>query len=349
MAVSPYEKQPRRAFWKTAVAERAPLDTGDLYAPKFKINKKTRILTAGSCFAQHVGRALRAAEFYVVDSEAAPWMITDETANRFGYRLFSARYGNIYTSRQLLQLFREVYDDFRPAMPVWEKGGRYFDALRPSVEPDGMETPELVVEHRRRHLERVKLALSETDLLVFTFGLTEAWVHTDSGTIYPTAPGTIAGSYDPDIFEFTNLNVAEVLSDFLEVRKRMKAINRKCRFLVSVSPVPLTATGSEQHVQVATAYSKAILRTVCGMLYDEFDDVDYFPSYELFTSTGSRGVYFDANQRTVTQAGIDAAMDMFMAAHGITATDKPMSDADEELLRELDAVCEEELLEVFAR
>ena len=194
---SPYSDLPKRAYWRSGVAERAPLDPGDLYQPRFEVGMSTRVATAGSCFAQHVGRALRGAGLDVIDAEPLPADIPDSVATGFGYRLYSARYGNIYTARQLLQLVREAEGSYTPADPVWAKDGRHFDAQRPSVEPDGLDSPEAVQAHRAGHLAAIRSLLRQADLFVFTFGLTECWMHRDSGTVFPTAPGTIAGTYDP--------------------------------------------------------------------------------------------------------------------------------------------------------
>ncbi|QYK43124.1 MAG: GSCFA domain-containing protein [Paracoccaceae bacterium] len=364
---SPYSDLPPKAYWRNAVAEREPLDPGELYVPRFPINKRMRIVTAGSCFAQHVGRTLRKGGFNVLDVEPAPAGISDEAANRFGYRLYSARYGNIYTSRQLLQLLKEAWGEFTPADPVWERKGRYFDALRPSVEPDGLDTPELVMEHRKLHLEKVREAFAAADLFVFTFGLTETWSHRATGTVYPTAPGTIAGTFDPEVHAFTNLGFQAVLADFREVRQRLVKLNPKIRFMLTVSPVPLTATASGQHVEVATCYSKAVLRAVVGTLYEESARTDYFPSYETITSLNNRGVYFEANKRSVSKLGVETAMGLFMRSHGAAAEaaeetparrgDRPGKPAGERrqkagrppVQETEDLVCEDALLDAFAR
>jgi hypothetical protein len=122
-------------------------------------------------------------------------------------------------------------------------------------------------------------------------------------------------------------------------------VNRRVRFLITVSPVPLTATASGHHVEVATAYSKAVLRAVCGKLYADDDGVDYFPSYELITSANNRGVYFEPNKRSVSRAGVDQAMRLFLDAHNAHAKPaNPTKEDDEAELR-----CEEALLENFAR
>ena len=316
-ANSPYSGLPDRAFWRQAVAERPVGDAGDVYEPRFRVTTSDRIATAGSCFAQHVGRTLRENGFSVIDVEPIPAEVEAATAQRFGFGLFSARYGNIYTVRQLAQLIDEAQGAFSPALPVWEKDGRFYDAQRPGVEPEGMETPEAVMEMRAFHLARVLDMLSQTDVFVFTFGLTESWVHRETGTVYPTAPGTIAGTYDPKVFAFKNYGFAEILNDFLYVRSKLKAINPAMRFVVTVSPVPLTATASGQHVEVATAYSKAVLRAVAGELYRTLDDLDYFPSFEIITSQRVGGRYYEANLRSVSAVGVSRAMSVFMAAQGV--------------------------------
>lgn len=354
---SPYASLPMRAFWKSAVAQRAPLDPGDLYHPKFRITREDRIVTAGSCFAQHVGRTLRTAEFNVLDAEPLPAGVPDKLANTLGYRLFSARYGNIYTVRQLLQLTREASGEVSPELPVWEGDKRFFDAQRPNIEPRGFETADEVLKHRRHHLDRVNTVFGEADLFVFTFGLTETWRHRASGTVYPTAPGTIAGEYDPDVFEFHNFDTEEVLKDFEKFRSLLMVRNPKMSFLITVSPVPLTATASGHHVEVATSYSKAVLRAVCGKLSDTHDNVDYFPSYEVITSQNARGAYFLPNMRSVSQKGVEAAMRLFMDAQEVEK-DKTQEQRGAKGRRNRrrrggtgqdDAVCEEALLEAFAK
>ena len=248
---------------------------------------------------------------------------------------------------QLLQMLREASGQITPALPVWEKAGRYFDAQRPSVEPNGLESEELVMRHRESHLACVRRVFAQADLLVFTFGLTEAWVHSETGTVYPTAPGTIAGNYDPAVFSFKNYECHEVVRDFELIRARLKKANPSLRFLLTVSPVPLAATASGHHVEVASTYSKAVLRAACGALQQRHADIDYFPSFELITSQNTRGVYYEPDQRNVSPIGVDAAMGLFLSAHRISS-EKPVSNspAGPETMQQ-GLVCEEALLEAF--
>lgn len=352
MSSSPYSGLEPRAFWRSAVTDRAPLDPGDIYTPRFRIRRKARIVTAGSCFAQHVGRTLKGAGYNVLDTEPPPPGMTNETAQKFGYNLYSARYGNIYTVRQLLQLLDEAEGASSPALPVWERNGRFYDACRPSVEPDGLDSPEQVAAHRKDHLAAVLEAFRAAEVFVFTFGLTEAWVHTETGTVYPTAPGTIAGQHDPAVFSFKNYTYREIMSDFVEFRRRMMAHNPGMTFLITVSPVPLTATASGQHVEVATCYSKSVLRAVCGDLHDRFRNVDYYPSFEIITSQNARGAYYEANKRNVSEQGVATAMGVFLKAQGAgpgggAAARAPRQEPEAQPAG--DVVCEEALLDAFRK
>jgi len=290
-----------------------------------------------------------------MDAEPAPPGLDAKAAADYGYGLYSARYANIYTSRQLLQLVRESRGEFRPADPVWERNGRFYDSMRPSVEPEGLCSPDAVLDHRAYHLTKVLEVVGTADLFIFTLGLTETWIDAQSGTIYPTAPGTIAGSYDSGVHRFHTLTCLEVYDDMRTFFDLVTDLNPNIRFLLTVSPVPLTATASGHHVLAATTYSKSVLRAAAGQLFQERDNVDYFPSYEIFVSSLSKGQYFHPNLRSIRPEGVRAAMNTFFAAHdgGSLAVEEPLpinpdngrtavpSDPDEEV------VCEEVLLDAL--
>ncbi len=357
---SPYDNLPDTAFWRTAVGERSSLDPGPLYVPKFAIRRKSAIVTAGSCFAQHIGRHLRGAGCNVVDKEPGPKGLPDDVLARFGFGLYSARYGNIYTARHLMQLLDEATGSFTPAEPIWEKNGRFYDAFRPNIEPEGFTTADLVRRHRAEHLAAVLEAFLSAQIFVFTFGLTEAWIDRETGTVYPSSPGTLAGTYDSNVHAFKNYTFLEVINDFRAFRKKLIDLKRAAkappvRFVITVSPVPLTATASGKHVEVATAYSKAVLRAVCGQLSTFFPDIDYFPSYEVITSTNAKGQYFEANKRSVSKRGVATAMSMFLRANGLPDPEgegaMPPREAvpDGDLGQDNEVVCEEALIEAMRK
>jgi hypothetical protein len=337
---NPYSSKAKRAFWRSAVADVHYADLFDLWQP-IKLTPRDRIATAGSCFAQHIGNSLAARGANYIDMEPAPPIFSNiNDSRRFGYGVFSCRYGNIYTSRQLIQLFDEAHGNRNPIEPIWKKGDRFFDALRPRVDPVGQDSSATVLALRKQHLSRVREMFATLDVFVFTMGLTEGWEARADGTMYPMAPGTVAGSYDPDRYAFRNLRCREVLEDMIGFRERLKLVNSSAQILLTVSPIPLVATASENHVLVATTYSKSVLRAVAGELTDNFADVHYFPSYEIIACHPSRGFFFDPDLRSVNTFGVDYVMKHFFsgALASIFASDGSVPEET------LNIMCDEEAL-----
>lgn len=275
-----------------------------------------------------------------MDVEPAPAGWASEDARRHGFGLFSARYGNIYTARQLLQLALEALGRRAPQDRVWEKGGRFFDALRPSVDPAGHATEAAVLGLRAAHLAAVRKLLGEIDVLVFTLGLTETWEASADGTAYPVAPGTLAGAFDPARYRFRNLRYPEIRADMEAFRALLHEINPAARMILTVSPVPLTATASGGHVLVASSYSKSTLRAVAGDLAEDHADIAYFPSYEIIASHPGRAMFFNPDLRSVNPAGVEYVMrHFFRAAGGFAAAAEVEAD---------EPICDEEKLERYA-
>ena len=125
----PYSDLGGTAFWRSGVAEADPAAPVDLYRPKFALGRDAAIATAGSCFAQHVGRALRGAGLRVRDAEPAPSGCPQEVARAYGYGIYSARYGNIYTVRQLVQLIGDAVTGHTAPADIWAHEGRFYDAM----------------------------------------------------------------------------------------------------------------------------------------------------------------------------------------------------------------------------
>lgn len=356
---SPYGDLPAQAFWKAGVVRATNELPEQIYCKKFVITKSDKIVTAGSCFAQHVGRVLKRRGFSVIDREPPPAELPDWRHQAYGFSMYSARYGNIYTTLQLYQLVKEAFRS-RPSKPlVWEKDGRYWDALRPAIEPQGYASMDELVEHRRFHLAQVRQCFLEMDVFVFTLGLTEAWQHLPSGRVVPVAPGVIAGSYDEDQYRFLNLGVRrnlKIFRRFLHLLERSRAGLPQPRILLTVSPVPLTASASGEHVLVANTYSKAVLRVVAAELAHSSSFIDYLPSYELVTNPVTIAQGYGSNWRSVSEYGVSRAMSCFVAEHddvGSMPMDAPASlvsapshDVDSDQSAAMAIACEEELLDL---
>lgn len=309
--MNPYESLPQSAFWKPAVAERGMLEIGGLWQPKFAISSQTRIATYGSCFAQHIGKALKSRGYSWNVTETAPAGMNDNSASAFNYGIFSSRTANIYTTTLLLQWLSWATGKLAPPSETWERDGRFLDPFRPRIEPTGFRDPGELQASRNHAIACFRASIESSDILVFTLGLTESWRNKGGGFEYPMCPGTVGGEFREAEHGFCNLGFQEVVDSLQASFEAMKTLNPRLRFILTVSPVPLTATNSGQHVLVATMHSKSILRAVAAHFHESRDDVDYFPSYEIINSPAFRGTFFESNLRSVSRTGVAFVMDSF--------------------------------------
>lgn len=353
-AVNPYRSQPPRAYWARAVARPAMEEVRPIGRTAPLIGRETRVATAGSCFAQHVARAMVADGLTYHVAEPAPEGMDAETAEARTYGLFSARYGNIYCSRQLLQLIRRAYGRFTPRETAWPVRDGFIDPFRPNI-GEVFETPEAVAASREDHLARVREMFESLDVFVFTMGLTESWVDRRDGAAFPVAPGAVSSGVDPADFGFMNGDYATIRSEMTEFLAELARVNPKARVILTVSPVPLIATYTETDALSATTYSKAVLRAVAGDLAERSAQVFYFPSFEIITGTYTRGAYFEDDLRSVRAAGVEHVMRVFRELLVVPDQAAPVpgpgpetpdtaAEPDAEYQRELNVVCDEELL-----
>jgi hypothetical protein len=313
MGGHPYKQLPEWNYWKRSVAEQ-PLDRVDpVVSGKFRIGPADKVATAGSCFAQHIARHLKGSGFNYFVTEHANPAVPGSLAASFGYGVYTARYGNIYTPRQLVQLLKRAYGLFHPADDVWMRDdGRLIDPFRPQIQPDGFASRAEYDADRRQHLAAVRRAVEQLDVFIFTLGLTETWLSREDGAVYPVCPGVAGGSFDERRHVFRNMRAAEIAADLRESIAFIRRRNPSARFMLTVSPVPLVATAEPRSVLVSTTYSKAALRVAAEETSSDDEGVAYFPSYEIITGQHARGRYFADDLRSVTEEGVGRVMALFM-------------------------------------
>jgi hypothetical protein len=314
MSEHPYKSLPQKAFWRRSVAGVKPAEVDPVGEFDLRIDSGTKVATAGSCFAQHIARYLKKSGFCYYVAEPGHPILPSAIREQHNYGLFSARYGNIYTARQLLQLFERAHGRFNPSDDVWRKAGDVFvDPFRPTTQPGGFISPEELLADREQHLAAVRRMFETLDVFVFTLGLTECWRSREDGAVFPVCPGVEGGTFDPERHEFYNQPVEDVVADLTAFRNGLLAVNPKAQIIFTVSPVPLVATAEPGgHVLSATTYSKSVLRVAAEEMRRRFDNVHYFPSYEIITGAFNRGSYYAPDLRNVVESGVSHVMRLFM-------------------------------------
>jgi hypothetical protein len=148
--------------------------------------------------------------------------------------------------------------------------------------------------------------------LIITLGLVEAWFDKKVGRYLNITP---YNSFDQD--DRYELRITSFL-DNLEALQKFDSFIRKItpdlKIIVTVSPVPLSATFSGQDVLIANTYSKSVLRSVAQAWSDSSEYIDYFPSYELVTLADPDSAW-QVDRRHVKREHVSMITDFFIKSY----------------------------------
>ena len=329
---TPYHDGSSFRFWASGVKQKLE------QVQNFEINKLTDIITAGSticsagsCFAQHIGKHLIDRDYKFLVST-----LSGDRTESFGL-------GNIYTTRQMKQ-----WIEFFLGTREWsdktffeDNKNLFHDYLLPHLPSVSSEAQ--LLDRRVKVGDEFISHISVADVFIFTCGLTEQWVTRCDETL-TICPGTVVGKYDPEQHYFINLDFSDILHDLSKIEEYILKLNPGINFIYTVSPVPLTATAEEEHVLVSTCFSKSKLRAAVGEHVRKSKKSEYFPSYELITHSDLGDWRFESNLRSVSSNGV-----RYVMRHGF---DEAMEKADHQnkfdaFFDNIDLYCEEEKLEAL--
>lgn len=306
----PYNGLPEKAFFRNDTLRR-----GDLaFQPDqvLSLTPATRVMSAGSCFAARIADFIRTSGITYLTAEdriAADDAVREETPN-----IFSLRYGNIYTTRHLMQLLQRATGELSVAPPVaQDANGRYRNLLRPSVL--SYASPTLLIADDAAHLRNVAAMIRDANVFIFTLGLTETWIEMQTGLALPSTPGCGHGAFDPARHQFHNASLEEVVDELQQSVDLLRRLNSSLHVLLTLSPVPLVATYTPVSAVEATFYSKSLLRQAIAIACASRSNVSYFPSYEIITNPHVIAQNFQADMRSISDAGVARVMAHFRARY----------------------------------
>lgn len=113
--------------------------------------------------------------------------------------------------------------------------------------------------------------LKQVETIIITFGTSWVYEHKVSGMIVSNCH-----KYPAVDFNRYRLSESEIVDRYKVIFGRIKAINPKVRFKLTVSPVRHWKDGAH-----GNQLSKSTLLLAIDKLVSDFDFVDYFPAYEL--------------------------------------------------------------------
>ncbi|TDR89064.1 GSCFA domain-containing protein [Enterovirga rhinocerotis] len=265
------------------------------FRPSFTFQPGQRIFTIGSCFARNIEEALFDRGF-----DVPTWACAKDETVDWGSDGISALNNYVPTCipAQIRWAFgMEPFDLQTHTLELMP--GRFFD---PQFRLTTRPLPAEAVLARRERVNRLYRELAQSQFVLITLGLIEAWFDHKSGLYINCAPPKSATRAEPDRFELHVLGHDEVVAS---LRDLMGLLDQVCppdyRMILTVSPVPLTATFTPADVAIANCYSKSVLRAACEVLVAERANIDYFASYESVTLT-DRSLAFRDDQIHVQPA-----------------------------------------------
>lgn len=305
---------------KTGRSAKERLTTGGFlqveHRPKFQIDPSWPIFTMGSCFAREVENVLMMRGLTLVTKGHGVPAEHFESWNPATGRGGGAAGGelsrgalNKYSVRSMAhELKRVLLDETYPNDGLVELGpDQWFDPHASGLRLLDRETAFA----NRKRLTAATAMIRQSRICLFTLGLTETWLDSETGLAMNAHPGPAWLARMPERFRFIDYGYDETLADMLGIIEMIRThCHPEMRFVVTVSPVPLGATFKENDVIVANSASKSVLRAVAEELYRRFEFVDYFPSYEIVLNS-PRPLAYEEDQLHVARDMVAAVMSTF--------------------------------------
>ena len=278
------------------------------HSPKFTISRSDKILTIGSCFARNIERALKQLDLNVLSSYV-PGMVGDDNIS------------NKYTSRSILSDLKMALSDHVPTdeelcrtIYVNDKGMARNLAFGGAGSVKGDVFAEVLNSSRKFYENLAKLR--DADVVILTFGLIETWYDT-TNEIYLNIPPSMGEiKKEPGRFALHVLSYEDVRADMTEIFSLIREKGKAgVQILATVSPVPLHNTFRDQDCLQANSYSKAVQRAALEEVLGKFDNVHYFPSYEMVALAAPSVAWVDDDFRHVRPETVDRIMRKVIAAY----------------------------------
>lgn len=270
------------------------------------MQRQDKVYAIGSCFARGVENALFGYNVEVLSRTSE----FDSLPSMNGE--LQIGYSNKYNTHSILNELRWALDPQAvfPQESIAEiEPDKFCDPhSNPSLEPaDFRETL-----RRRNLMQAVTKRITECRVVIVTLGLAEVWRDRLAGTFLNTTPLPAAFRRFPGRYEFHVSSFAENLANLEEIFEILARYGHpNTEIVVTVSPVPLYSTFSDQDIVIANTYSKSMLRAVAQEWAGRHPAVHYFPSYEIVLNS-DRSLAWERDLRHVRGEVVLHIMKLFL-------------------------------------
>lgn len=249
--------------------------------PSVKFDRKSSFFAMGSCFAREIERALLEENIHFLSATTA---FNDEPINPMsGSGAHAATYITKYHAFSIMNAFRWAFED---PEPFPEKG--FVDLKEDSfVDFNSHITLSLLpleaARKRREKVDQYVRKAKQADVVLLTLGLCELWWDKEIEAYLNIPPDPRAARRHPGRFTFRIPELDEILAALDEIWRLFNTHGKEgVQILCTVSPVALSDTfRAEEDIVVANCFSKSLNRVAVEYWRNKYDNVHYFPSYEM--------------------------------------------------------------------
>jgi hypothetical protein len=253
----------------------------------FQLDHQSQIVLLGSCFSENIGERLSHHKFKT-------------SINPFG---------TLFHPFSIFNLISKTID--QSPLDDWsildQEDLHLSHQLHSSFKAD---SPKALQHSFQASTETLLVTLKEANLLVLTLGTAFAYQLERNGE-------HVANCHKVPQSQFTRRLTSsdEIHNAFETVYQKLKALNPLLKVLLTVSPVRHTKDGLKQN-----SVSKSILRTAAELVKDQFEDVFYFPAYEIMMDDLRDYRFYDKDMIHPNEQAIDYIWDLFGQSYFSPAT-----------------------------
>jgi hypothetical protein len=254
---------------------RRPLFT-PIIDPQFKIDPGDKFFAIGSCFARGIEKALLGRNMEVLS--AAPEFASLQTISKEVTGLgFTNKYNSFSILNELMWALDPKAEYPRESIVELDDGL----VLDPHINQALPLAPLAETWRRRQLIQMVNRRAAQCRVIIITLGLVEAWRDKLTGMFVNFTPPVREDRYG-DRYEFHVTGFGQNVDALEKIHSLLGEFGHPdVQIVVTVSPVPLMATFTNDDVVLANTHAKSLLRTAAQQWAAAHNNVHYFPSYEI--------------------------------------------------------------------
>jgi hypothetical protein len=251
--------------------------------------------TIGSCFAEAMGNHFH--------------------ENKF--KVWNNRFGTVYNPNSIHKTLLFALENKLPESGYLHHEGinlnYHFHSSYSSLSRSELEVK------LRKSIDEASQFLKDANRIIITYGTAFIYRLKSSNEI-------VANCHKVPSANFTKalLTEAEIIQSFREFNTTLKAVNPRCKTILTVSPVRHLKDTLELN-----AVSKSVLRLSCHSIVNQFSDVEYFPAYEILLDDLRDYRFYKTDRLHPTEEAMEYIWEKFAIAYVDEPSKKFMSDWSE--------------------